>query len=156
MLTFAVGHSSTLRPAPRNAQTPVLARLLRSRAPVKGEPIDLSGPLVETLAVDPAVVVIGLDGSGACIDGRRPVGHDLRRASGYRLVLGLVHPPDDPFHPTTLAQRAKVGPDAWTALGAIAELEALSEKAGGCLHRFTASRLNSSEKRLRDLVMPIS
>lgn len=43
------------------------------------------------------------------------------------LQLGQVHRPDDLVHPTTLAQRSKVVPDAWTALGAVAELEALSD-----------------------------
>ena len=41
-----------------------------------------------------------------------------------------MHQPDDPVHPATLAQRSQVVPDAWTTVGAVAELEALSDEAG--------------------------
>lgn len=46
------------------------------------------------------------------------------------LQLGQMHEPDDPVHPATLAQRSQVVPDAWTAVGSVAEFEALSDKAG--------------------------
>ena len=46
------------------------------------------------------------------------------------LQLGLVHQSDDPVHAATLAQRPQVVPDTWTAVGAVAELEALPDEAG--------------------------
>ena len=46
------------------------------------------------------------------------------------LQFGQAHQPDDPVHPATLTQRSKVVPEAWTAVGTVAELEALSDEAG--------------------------